>query len=72
MATIGNLRVGKPQTTPSQPAHTPGVRQGNQLGNYSKQAGHFPDGRATARRSTGINPELREPIDPRSPNLSPA
>ena len=72
MATVDNLQVGKPDTTPSKPAHTPGVRQGNQPGNYAKQPGHFVDGRATARRSTGINPRTREPIDPRSPNLSPA
>ena len=28
--------------------------------------------KATARRSTGINPEARDPIDPRMPNLPPA
>ncbi len=39
------------------PAHTPGVKQGNAQGNYEKQAGHLPDGRSTAERSTGINPE---------------
>jgi hypothetical protein len=27
---------------------------------------------ATARRSTGINPSDREPIDPRMPRLTPA
>ena len=71
MEIVDNLRVGKPQTTPSKPAHTPGVRQGNKLGSYERQAGHLPNGRATARRSTSINPHLREPIDPRSPNLPP-
>ena len=30
------------------------------------------DGRSTAARSTGINPGMEEPIDPRMPNLSPA
>lgn len=29
-------------------------------------------GQATAMRSTGINAEARNPIDPSSPNLSPA
>jgi hypothetical protein len=72
MEIVDNLRVGKPQTTPSQPAHTPGVRRGNKLGSYERQEGHLPDGRATARRSTSINPHLRDPIDPRSPMLSPA
>jgi len=70
--TISNIRVGKPQTTPSTPAHEPGVREGNELGSYERQAGHLPDGRATAARSTGINPESRNPIDPRMPNLPPA
>ena len=71
MAIVDNLKVGKPQTTPSKPAHTPGVGQGNKPGNYSKQPGHLANGRVTARRSTGINPHLEAPIDPRSPNLPP-
>jgi len=45
--------------------------QGNSTGNYEKQAGHLPDGRSTAERSTGINPKSRNPIDPRMPNISP-
>jgi hypothetical protein len=54
------------------PAHVKGIKQGNSTGNYEKQAGHLPDGRSTAERSTGVNPGGREPIDPRMPNLSPA
>ena len=54
------------------PAHTPGVKQGNSKGNYERQVGHVPDGRSTAARSTGINVKAREPIDPRMPNLPPA
>jgi hypothetical protein len=53
-------------------AHQKGVNQGNSTGNYEKQAGHQPDGRSTAARSTGIDAKGREPIDPRMPNLSPA
>jgi hypothetical protein len=34
--------------------------------------GHLPDGKATAERSTSINADKRNPIDPNSPNLSPA
>jgi hypothetical protein len=56
---------------PDLPAHTPGVKQGNAKGNYEKQAGHNPDGTSTARRSTGINPQARDPIDPSMPNLPP-
>jgi hypothetical protein len=53
------------------PTHTPGIKQGNEPGNYERQTGHLPDGRSTAARSTGINPGMEEPIDPRMPNLSP-
>ena len=62
---------GKRMPSPDDPAHTPGVKQGNATGNYDRQPGHFPDGRSSAERSTGINPKAREPIDPRMPNLSP-
>jgi len=54
------------------PTHTTGVKQGNATGSYERMAGHKPDGRSTAARSTGINAAAREPIDPRMPNLSPA
>ena len=65
------IRVGKPDVRPDDPAHTRGVRQGNE-GPFDKQRGHLPDGRATAERSTGINPSMRNPIDPSMPNLPPA
>jgi hypothetical protein len=54
------------------PTHVKGVFTGNAPGNYDSMAGHLPDGRSTAKRSTGINPSKRDPIDPRMPNLSPA
>jgi len=66
-----NLRTGKGDVRPDLPSHTEGIMQGNTTGNYEKQAGHLPDGRSTAERSTGINPKARNPIDPRMPNLSP-
>jgi hypothetical protein len=53
------------------PAHTEGVHEGNARGNYERQEGHLPDGTSTAQRSTGVNSEGQNPIDPRSPNLSP-
>jgi hypothetical protein len=52
--------------------HVKGIPQGNSKGNYEKQAGHKPDGTSTAERSTGVNPDGHEPIDPSMPNLSPA
>jgi hypothetical protein len=68
---MGDIRIGKPDTKPDAPAHTPGINQGNARGNYEKQEGHLPDGRSQARRSTGVNPDFMEPIDPSMPNLSP-
>ena len=53
------------------PAHTPGIKQGNSKGNYESQVGHKPDGTSTAKRSTGVDPQAQEPIDPSMPNLSP-
>ena len=57
--------------SPDMPAHVTGIKQGNSKGNYEKQPGHNPDGTSTAKRSTGVNPDAREPIDPSMPNLSP-
>ena len=68
---MGNIRTGKAEVKPDALAHRAGVKQGNSTGNYESQAGHHPDGRSSAQRSTGINAKKREPIDPRMPNLSP-
>jgi hypothetical protein len=65
------IRVGKPDVTHDKPSHTTGVREGNSVGNYEKQPGHLPDGRSTAKRSTGIRPKDHNPILPGMPNLSP-
>jgi hypothetical protein len=78
---MANIRVGKPDTTHDAPAHTPGVSQGNEPGGTAadpglEETGEIGAGRpsmvSTARKSTGINPEKRNPIDPNSPNLPPA
>ena len=68
---MANIKVGKPDVAPDTPAHTPGVEQGNKTGNYEKMPGHLPDGRSTARRSTGIRAKQHNPILPGMPNLSP-
>jgi hypothetical protein len=74
---VANLKVGKPDTSPSAPSHVPGVREGNRLGSAQRESGFHPhptDARfatGSAERSTGINPKAREPIDPRMPHLSP-
>jgi hypothetical protein len=54
------------------PSHVKGIKQGNSTGSYDKMAGHNSDGSSTAERSTGVNPDGAQPIDPRMPNLSPA
>lgn len=64
-------KLGPFEVTPDMAAHTPGINEGNAKGNYEKMPGHRPDGTSTAARSTGINPQACEPIDPSMPNLSP-
>jgi hypothetical protein len=69
---MGPLKRGKRPVKPDLPAHVKGIKQGNSTGNYEREPGHNPDGTSTARRSTGINPEDFDPIDPSMPRLSPA
>ncbi|MFC5834522.1 hypothetical protein [Nonomuraea insulae] len=66
------IRTGRRDARPDTPSHVKGIKEGNSTGNYEKQQGHLPDGRSTARRSTGVNPGAHDPIDPDMPNLSPA
>lgn len=66
------INTGKPDTTQDAPAHTPGINQGNSIGNYAKQVGHLADGKRTAASATGINAGAHGPIDERMPNLPPA
>ena len=68
---MANLKVGTPDVSPDASAHTPGIKRGNAKGNYERQVGHLPDGHSTSERSTGINANAMNPIDPRMPNLSP-
>ena len=74
---VSNVRVGKANVKPSAPAHQAGVKRGNARGNSDKEAGIQTvsdrlSAKVTARRSTGINADARNPIDPRMPNLPPA
>ena len=69
------IRVGKPDVSPTLASHTRGVREGNRPHRFEHDPGIIEDGltaRGTARRSTSINPDARNPIDPRMPNLSPS
>ncbi|MFI1970697.1 hypothetical protein BLA24_05020 [Streptomyces cinnamoneus] len=69
---MADITRGKPHVHPDKAAHVPGVREGNLTGHYQRQSGHLPDGRSTARRSTGVCSRSRNPILPDMPNLSPA
>lgn len=75
MNIVHNISVGKPDVKPDAPSHVKGVREGNQPGK-KKEAGihHVGQSKAIsdARRSTGINPEMHDPIDSSMPNLTPA
>ncbi|MDR7300045.1 hypothetical protein [Haloactinomyces albus] len=68
---MASIKVGKPHVSHDKPSHTRGVREGNAEGNYRKQPGHLPNGKSTARRSTGVRPKPKNPILSVMPNLSP-
>jgi hypothetical protein len=76
-----NLRVGTPDVEMDAPSHVDGVGQGNESGGIEQGSGYYktgergagrPSAKSTARRSTGINADARNPIDPSSPTLTPA
>ncbi len=72
----------KQETTPDEPAHTPGTAKGEEKSTYEgKEHGRHdtgtddkgrPTGTSTARSSTSINAEDEDPIDPNMPNMPPA
>lgn len=70
-----NLKVGKRDVKLDASSHVRGVREGNRKGGFERMPGVSREKgelEATARRSTGICADAREPIDPAMPNLSPA
>lgn len=74
MNMISNVKVGASDTSPDSPSHMPGIKQGNGLGALEGEAGFYSEGgltKATPRRSTGVGPKHRKPIDPRMPCLTP-
>jgi hypothetical protein len=66
--------MARREVTPDLPAHTPGTpkgeervqREGREPGRENAKLGR------TARDATSINPNDRDPIDPRMPHLPPA
>jgi hypothetical protein len=78
---MADIRVGKPDTKVDAPSHTRGVNQGNAPGGIEQDPGieytgergqGKPTARSTARMSTSISAEARNPIDPSMPNMPPA
>lgn len=76
-----NIRVGKPDVKTNAPTHVEGTTEANDPGHYESETGMVPQGGtgaarptgvSTAERSTGISAKSKNPIDPKSPNLSPA
>jgi hypothetical protein len=64
--------MAKFDPTAELPAHTPGTPRGEELvRRFGREAGR-ERGLRTARDSTSVNAEAREPIDPRMPHLPPA
>lgn len=67
---MGSIRVGRPQARPDTTGHVRGMHQGNQ-GPYGDQKGHHEDGRADARRSTGIHWKRHDALLDVMPNIPP-
>lgn len=71
---VAGVVVGRRDARPDDPAHTPGVSQGNWPGRHRRQRGLHPRAvgtTATASRSTGINPLARNSLVPGAPRLTP-
>ncbi|HST54225.1 MAG TPA: hypothetical protein VLJ61_19620 [Pyrinomonadaceae bacterium] len=69
-------------TTHDSPAHDSGTgkgeekssMEGKEAGRHDREGSHAdrPAGGSTARNSTSINAEDRDPVDPNSPKMPPA
>lgn len=57
--------------TATLPSHTPGTHRGEGWVKTAKEPGRERE-TLSARNSTGINADKRNPIDPRMPHLPPA
>jgi hypothetical protein len=66
--------MARREVTPDLPAHTPGTPKGEErVQREGLEPGRHSQGpHRSARDSTSINAQAREPIDPRMPELPPA
>jgi hypothetical protein len=72
----------KQDTTPDAPSHSAGTSKGEeQIKNQGKEPGRIdtgtddegrPTATTTARNSSSVNADEREPIDPEMPDMPPA
>ncbi|MEV0688890.1 hypothetical protein [Streptomyces sp. NPDC050388] len=67
---MGTIKVGKSQAKPDTPTHVKGLHQGN-WGPRHRQPGHHEDGKADARRSTGIHWKRHNRVMDSMPSISP-
>jgi len=54
------------------PSHTPGTTRGEEMVFKKGPEPGRESGTRTARDATSVNPEARDPIDPRMPYMPPA
>ena len=64
-------QILRPPIRPDMPSHTRGTHKGEEWASTHPEPGREGE-TATARSSTGINPRMHEPIDPRMPHMPPA
>ena len=62
---MGDIRVGKPDTKPDAPAHTPGVSQGNEPGGIEGDPGLYETDESFRKAQAGLelpgNPRASTP-----------
>lgn len=65
--------MAEQETTPDAPTHTPRTYKGEeQIKNQGKEAGRDEKSHRSARDSSSIYVEGKEPIDPKMPQMPPA
>jgi hypothetical protein len=65
--------MSKPFPHPPEPVHIPGTKKGEEAALNSKEPGRGQGKQyRSARDSTGINPQDRQPINPAMPNIPPS
>ncbi len=61
-----DIETGEPDAAPDTPSHDEFTPEGNEMARPGDKDDH-----SDATRSTAIQPEAEDPIDPDAPNISP-